>query len=108
MESSHELPEQLSVSNLRVSKQQKNDMSFRLDGSQSVLHYENQGLSMINGKLRNKLLNLQSHAQIDVQASRYKYFKKLDKKILQTARKLSLPCKDSTLCNVWFCSSLNK
>lgn len=96
MESSHEPPEQLSVSNLRVSKQRKNDVSFRLEGSQSVLHCEKQGLSMINGKLPNKSLNLQSHAQIDIQASQYKYFKKLDKKILQTARKLSLPCKDST------------
>lgn len=45
------------------------------------------------------MLNLQnqSRSRTDIQAGRYKFIKNIDKKILQTARKLSPPCKDNNL-----------
>lgn len=113
MKPSHESSEQFPVSSvLHISAQQKNDMSFLYDDSKNLLNYGRQNVSIINAKSQNKLLNLQSHSRdhIDTQATRYKYLKNIDRKILQTARKLSPPCKDSNLqdritANTYVCSA---
>jgi len=98
MKSSHEFPEQFPVSNLQISTQQKNDFAF-LHDSGPLLNCGKQNLSTINAKLQNRLRNLQSQSRprVDIQVGRYKCIKNIDKKILQTARKLSPPCKDNNL-----------
>lgn len=71
--------------------------------SGALLNCGKRNLSTINAKSQNRSLNLQiqSRSRVDIQAGRYKYIKnidkKIDKKILQTARKLSPPCKDNNL-----------
>lgn len=86
-------------------------MSFVYDDSKIPFNYGRHHVSIIDAKLQNRLLNLQSHSRdhIDIQAARYKYLKNIDRKILQTARKLSPPCKDSNLqdritANTYVCS----
>lgn len=71
------------------------------DDSEVLLNCGKRSLSMINTKLQNRLHNLQSQSRFspDIQAGRYKYIKNIDKKILQTARKLSPPSKDNNLQN---------
>lgn len=100
MKSSHESPEQFPESSLlHISTQQKNDFAFLHDNSGTLLNYGKRSLSTINSKLPDRLLHLQSHSRphINIQAGRYKHIKNIDKKILQTARKLSPPCKDNNL-----------
>jgi len=100
MKSSHESPEQFPISNLlHISAQRKNDFAFLHADSEGLLNCDKRNLSTINTKLPNRLLNLhsQSRPRVDTQTDRYKYIKNIDKKILQTARKLSPPCKDNNL-----------
>lgn len=88
-----------SLSNLRTSTQQKNDRLHLHDNSTNVLNYGRQNASTNNAKLQSRSFSLQNHSRqrTNIQANRYKYLKNIDKKILQTARKLSPPCKDSNL-----------
>lgn len=96
---------------LHISTQRKNNISFLHDDSKSLLNYGRQNVSIINAKLQNKLLSLQSHSRDDINIqTRYKHLKNIDRKILQTARKLSPPCKDSSLqdrvmTNTYVCST---
>lgn len=113
MKSSHESPEQFPVSNLlHTSTQRKNNITFLHDDSEILLNCGKRSLLTINTKLQNRLHNLQSQSRpcIDNQAGRHKYIKNIDRKILQTARKLSPPCKDNDLqdrvvTNTYVCST---
>jgi hypothetical protein len=96
MESFDKSSEQfLALDHPRITTQQKN-ISFLHD-----LNCEkpSQNVSMINKKLQNKSFSLQSQQRYhrDIQTGRCKSLKNIDKKILQTARKLSPPCKDNNL-----------
>lgn len=98
MRSSHEFPEKFPISNLlSISTQGTNDFSFLHDESGVLLNCGKRSLPMINTKLQNRLHNLQSQSQSP--ATRHKYIKNIDKKILQTVRKLSPPSKDNNLQN---------
>lgn len=100
MKSSYEFPEQCPESSLlHISTQRRNDFAFLHDNSGALLNYGKRNLSTINSKLPDRLLNLQSHSRprINIPTGRYKHVKNIDKKILQTARKLSPPCKDNNL-----------
>jgi len=94
MESFNKCSEQFSaLDHPRIVTQPKN-ISFLHD-----LNYEkSQNVPMINKKLQSKSFILQSQQRYhrDIQTGR-KSLKNIDKKILQTARKLSPPCKDSNL-----------
>lgn len=99
MKSSHKSPEKFPVSSLlHVSTQRKNDFAFLHDDSAVLLNCSKRNLSTVNTKLQNRLhLQSQFPPCINIQAGRYKYIKNIDRKILQTARKLSPPCKDNNL-----------
>jgi len=93
MESFDKSSEQFSaLDHPRIATQQKN-ISFLHD-----LNCEKplQNVAMINKKLQNKSFSQQRYHR-DIQIGRCKSLKNIDKKILQTARKLSPPCKDSNL-----------
>lgn len=96
---SYESPEKFPSGLLHISTQQKNDFAFLHNDSAVLLNCSKRSLSTINAKLQNRWHNLQSQFPpcTNIQADRYKHVKNIDRKILQTARKLSPPCKDNNL-----------
>lgn len=95
---SYEFPEKFPSSLLHVSTQRKNDFTSLHDDSAILLNCSKRSLSTINAKLQNRWHNPQNQFLPCTKIqTRYKYVKNIDRKILQTARKLSPPCKDNNL-----------